>query len=86
MTHLYCLSAAAGDDDQAAELVAITPEPSRLSLSAQDVEDVWIGQGVTAAYSVVSQFRTFGQWTELADAVAFLELLVAGNPNLRRLA
>lgn len=74
------------DTERVAELVVVTPTPSGLSLSAQPTEDVWIAQGLSSGYRVVSEFRQFGQWAELADAVAFIELLVAGNPNLRRIA
>jgi hypothetical protein len=60
-------------------------DPCSLSLSAQPVEDVWVARGLRHDWRVVSEFRTFGEWDELCDAHAFLELVVAGNPNLRRL-
>lgn len=60
-------------------------EPSSLSLSAQRVEDVWIAIGLRRRWRVVSELRTFGEWDEQSEAVRFLELLVDGNPNLRRL-
>lgn len=47
--------------------------------------DVWIAAGLHRPWRVVSESRTYGEWDERGQAETFLELLVAGNPHLRRL-
>lgn len=47
--------------------------------------DVWIAAGLRRPWRVVSERRTYGEWEQREQADAFLELLVAGNPHLRRL-
>lgn len=61
------------------------PEPSGLTLSAQPVEDVWIATGLVKRWRVVSEYRTYGEWDDLTDALLFLQLLVDGNDNLQRI-
>lgn len=52
----------------------------------QPLVEVWIATGLRRRWRVVSEHRTFGEWDRLADAVAFVDLLVAGNPDMTRLA
>jgi hypothetical protein len=61
-------------------------EPGGLTVSAQEVEFVWVAAGLKRRWRVVSELRTYGEWDRVADAYAFLGLLLEGNPNLTRLA
>lgn len=48
--------------------------------------EVWIASGLRRRWRICSLDQTFGEFDELADAHAFLTLLVLGNPTYRRLA
>lgn len=60
-------------------------KPAATASSWSGAVDVWIAAGLHRPYRVVSDRRTYGEWDELGQAEAFLELLIAGNPHLRRL-
>lgn len=61
-------------------------EAGRRSLELVEAPvDVWLASGLRCEYRVVSETVTFGEWDDAEKALRFLELLVAGNPQLRRL-
>lgn len=47
--------------------------------------DVWLAKGLHLPWRVCSIDHTYGEWENLAAAEQFLDLLVVGNPDLRRL-
>jgi hypothetical protein len=51
----------------------------------EDTEEVWIAAGLKRRWRVVSMQRTFGEFDRVADAYAFLGLLLEGNPQMRGL-
>lgn len=59
----------------------LVPSPT----DAVEAEEVWIAMGLHKPWRVVSLARTFGEFDDLDDARALLELLVKGDPSLRRL-
>lgn len=49
--------------------------------------EVWVAQGLRETpWRVTDGSNTYGQFMNRDDAVDFLDLLVLGNPHLRRLA
>ena len=50
-----------------------------------DRESVWLCAGLTRRWRVCSYERDYGEFDGHTDAVAFLRLLVVGNPALARL-
>lgn len=45
-------------------------------------ETVWLASGLTKTWRICSYERDFGEWDDLADALAFKTLLLTGNPDL----